>query len=49
NNIAAASAALKRWDDAIAAAQKALWHKPEFPLAKGNLEWAWREKHAAKQ
>lgn len=46
NNIAAANAALKRWDDAIVAARRALWHKPDFPLARGNLEWAWREKHA---
>ncbi|WP_160115279.1 tetratricopeptide repeat protein [Bryocella elongata] len=44
NNIAAADASLRRWDAAIAAAQKAVALKPDFQLAKNNLAWALSEK-----
>jgi len=47
NNIAAAHAALERWDDAIAAAQQALALQPDFQLAKNNLAWAQAEKDKA--
>ena len=47
NNIAAASAELGRWDDAIDAAEHALTLKPDFALAKNNLAWAESAKAAA--
>ncbi|HMO01747.1 MAG TPA: hypothetical protein PKA79_01950 [Oligoflexia bacterium] len=40
NNIAACNASLGRWDASIAAAEKALLIKPDYQLAKNNLEWA---------
>lgn len=40
NNIAAASAELQRWDEAIAAAREALRLRPDLQLAKNNLAWA---------
>jgi tetratricopeptide (TPR) repeat protein len=46
NNIAAAEAAMHRWDEAIAAAQKAIVLKPDFQLAKNNLAWAQSQKAA---
>ena len=46
NNIAAAAAAEKRWDDAIAAAAEAVRLSPDFQLAKNNLAWAKSEKAA---
>jgi tetratricopeptide (TPR) repeat protein len=46
NNIAAADASLHRWDDAMAAAQKAIALKPDFQLAKNNLAWAASQKAA---
>ena len=46
NNVAAAHAALHEWDQAIAAAQKAIALKPDFQLAKNNLAWARGEKAA---
>lgn len=48
NNIAAANEALRRWDDAIAAAQKAISLKPDFQLAKNNLAWSRAQKAAGK-
>ena len=48
NNIAAGEEALHRWDDAIAAAQKAVALKPDFQLAKNNLAWALQQKEAAR-
>lgn len=44
NNIAAAYASTRQWDEAIRAAQSALRLKPEFQLAKNNLAWAQAEK-----
>ncbi len=49
NNIAAAAAAEKRWDDAIAAASEAVRLNPDFQLAKNNLAWAKSEKAAGHQ
>ena len=48
NNIAAASASLHRYDEAIAAAQRAIALKPDFQLAKNNLAWALAQKAAGK-
>ena len=47
NNIAAAYASLRQWDDAIQAANEALRLKPDFPLARNNLAWAESEKRKA--
>ena len=47
NNVAAAHAALARWDDAIQAARQAISLKPDFQLAKNNLAWATTEKAKA--
>ena len=44
NNIAAAYAAMGRWDQAIDAAQRALRIRPDFQLAQNNLAWAQSEK-----
>ncbi|QMV19929.1 tetratricopeptide repeat protein [Granulicella sp. 5B5] len=44
NNIAAANEAMHRWDDAIAAAKKAIALKPDFQLAKNNLAWSESQK-----
>ena len=44
NNIAAADEALHRWDEAIAAAEKAIALKPDFQLAKNNLAWSISQK-----
>jgi tetratricopeptide (TPR) repeat protein len=44
NNIAAAYASMKKWDEAIAAAREALRLKPDFALARNNLAWAESEK-----
>lgn len=44
NNIAAALASLRQWDEAIKAAREALRLKPDYPLARNNLAWAEREK-----
>jgi tetratricopeptide (TPR) repeat protein len=44
NNIAAAHASLRQWDEAIQAAKEALRLKPDFPLARNNLAWAEGEK-----
>jgi tetratricopeptide (TPR) repeat protein len=40
SNISAAYNMLKKWDDAEAAARKALAINPDHPMAKGNLRWA---------
>ena len=45
-NLALGLAALGRWDEAIAAAREALRLRPDFQLARNNLAWAEREKHA---
>jgi len=46
NNIAAAEESMHQWDEAIAAAQKAIALKPDFQLAKNNLAWSLQEKKA---
>ena len=48
NNIAAGYLAMQRWDEAIAAAQKAVAMQPDFQLAKNNLAWAKQQKRLAK-
>jgi tetratricopeptide (TPR) repeat protein len=48
NNIAAASAAQQKWDDAIVNAEEAIRLKPDFQLAKNNLTWAQRGKAGLK-
>ena len=45
--MAAAYAALARWDDAIQAAEQAISLKSDFQLAKNNLAWATTEKGKA--
>jgi tetratricopeptide (TPR) repeat protein len=45
NNLAAAYAALARWDEAAAAAREALRLRPDFPLARNNLAWAEAHRH----
>ncbi len=40
NNMCSSLCKLKKWDEAIEACEKALAIKPDFPLAKGNLNWA---------
>jgi tetratricopeptide (TPR) repeat protein len=47
NNMAAAFNELGRWDDAIHAASEALRLKPDYPVARKNLEWAQEHKRAA--
>ncbi len=47
NNMAAAFAALHRWDDAIDAAGRAIRLKPDYQLARNNLAWAQQGKAAA--
>lgn len=48
NNITAANNALGRWDDAIQAGREAVRLKPDFQLARNNLQWAeWQKTHAA--
>ena len=47
NNISADDESLQRWDDAIAAAQKAIALKPDFQLAKNNLAWSVQQKSKA--
>jgi tetratricopeptide (TPR) repeat protein len=44
NNIAAAHASLRQWDEAITAAQQALRLQPDFTLARNNLNWALEQK-----
>lgn len=44
NNLAAAFASLRKWDEAIQSAREALRLKPDFPLARNNLAWAEAEK-----
>jgi uncharacterized protein (TIGR02996 family) len=48
NNIAADNEALHRWDDAIAAAQRAISLKPNYQLAKNNLSWSLAQKAVEK-
>jgi protein O-mannosyl-transferase len=40
NNIAAGHIAIGEWDQAIAAAERAVELKPNFTLARGNLDYA---------
>lgn len=49
NNIAAAYGVLENWDMEIAACEKALQLKPDFQLAKNNLEWAKSQKAKAEK
>jgi Flp pilus assembly protein TadD len=49
NNIAAANASLRRWDEAIEAAREALRLRPDFPLARNNLRSAEAEKQKTLQ
>jgi Flp pilus assembly protein TadD len=44
NNLAASYASLGMWDAAIDNALHALRIRPDYPLARSNLEWARREK-----
>ena len=44
NNLAAGLTSLRKWDEAIAEARKALQLKPDFPLARNNLAWALEQK-----
>jgi tetratricopeptide (TPR) repeat protein len=44
NNVCAAYNSLGRWDDAIAAGEKAVRLNPGNAYAKGNLDWARRQK-----
>lgn len=44
NNIAADEENLHHWDEAIAAATRALAAKPDFQLARNNLAWAQQQK-----
>jgi tetratricopeptide (TPR) repeat protein len=47
NNIAAGNEGLHHWDEAIAAAQKAIALKPDFQLARNNLAWSLSQKKLA--
>lgn len=47
NNIAAGREALGQWDLAIEAAQKAIALRPDFQLAKNNLQWSLMQKQSA--
>ena len=47
NNIAAGNAGLHRWDEAIAAADRAIALKPDFQLARNNRAWAVSQKRLA--
>jgi tetratricopeptide (TPR) repeat protein len=47
NNVCAAFNSLGRWDDAIAAGEKAVRLNPGNAYAKGNLDWARRQKALA--
>jgi tetratricopeptide (TPR) repeat protein len=42
--MAASYSSIGKWDQAIAAAQKAVALKPDFQLAKNNLAWALSQK-----
>jgi tetratricopeptide (TPR) repeat protein len=44
NNIAAGYEAMHKWDEAIAAAKEAIRLKPDFQLAKNNLDWSISQK-----
>jgi tetratricopeptide (TPR) repeat protein len=44
NNIAAGYESLHQWDQAIAAARRAIALKPDFQLAKNNLAWSLQQK-----
>ena len=44
NNIAAGYESLHQWDEAIAAARKAIALKPDFQLARNNLAWSLQQK-----
>lgn len=44
NNVAADDEALGRWDQAIAAAQRAIALRPDFQLARNNLAWSQQQK-----
>jgi tetratricopeptide (TPR) repeat protein len=40
NNMAAGYSSLEKWDDAIKAAREAIRLKPDYEMAKKNLDWA---------
>jgi tetratricopeptide (TPR) repeat protein len=48
NNIGAAYAAMRQWDDAIRYDEKAVALRPDFQLARNNLAWARAQKAAQK-
>jgi tetratricopeptide (TPR) repeat protein len=48
NNIGAAYAAMRQWDDAIRYDEKAVALRPGFQLARNNLAWARAQKAAQK-
>ncbi len=49
NNIAAGNEALHRWDEAVAAAQKAIALRPDFQLARNNLAWSLAQQQATRR
>jgi tetratricopeptide (TPR) repeat protein len=44
NNMAASYSSMKMWDPAIENARKAIALKPDFQLARNNLDWALKSK-----
>lgn len=46
-NLAASCAAVGKWDEAIQYSEEAVRLRPDWPLAKSNLDWTIREKKKA--
>jgi tetratricopeptide (TPR) repeat protein len=46
-NLAASCAAAGKWDEAIQYSEEAVRLRPDWPLAKSNLDWTIREKKKA--
>jgi len=46
NNLAACYGALRKWDEEIVSAHRALDLSPDFQLARNNLKWAESQKRA---
>ena len=49
NNMAAGYNSLERWDDAIQTASEAIRLKPDYPIARKNLDWAVTHKQQARK
>jgi Flp pilus assembly protein TadD len=49
NNMAAGYSSLEKWDEAIKAASEAIRLKPDYPLARKNLDWAVTHKQQAQK